>query len=133
LRPVNPGQRGRLERLVTEADTADRFDNEGVMVLATPVICHWLESAAVLAVQEQLEPGEATVGTRVDFEHLAASPVGATVNIEAEVTEVDGRRIRFKVKASDAQELIADGTHERFVVELSRFLKKVQAKRVTPA
>jgi predicted thioesterase len=131
LRSVSPGQRGHLDRVVTPADTADRFDNVGVQVLATPVICQWFESAAVRAVLAQLEPGEATVGTRIAFEHLAASPVGVEVEVEAEVTEVEGRRIRFKVWARDNRELIAQGTHERFVVELSRFLKRAQAKAVT--
>jgi predicted thioesterase len=122
-----------MERVVTEADAADRFDNLGVQVLATPVICHWFESAAVLSVSQQLEPGEATVGTAIAFEHLAAVPIGGKVTVEAEVSEVDGRRIRFQVQAWDAHELIANGTHERYVVELSRFLKRVQAKSVTSA
>ena len=107
---------------------ADRFQNAGVTVLATPVLCHWFESAAVRAVAEHLEPGEATVGTRLGIEHLKATPVGMQVRVKARVIAVEGRRVSFEVVAFDDVELIARGTHERFVVDLGRFLAGVQSK-----
>jgi predicted thioesterase len=108
---------------------ADRFQNAGVTVLATPVLCHWFESAAVRAIAEQLESGEATVGSRLTIEHLKATPVGMQVRVTARVVAVDGRRVDFEVSAFDDVELVARGTHERVVIDLERFLARVQSKR----
>jgi predicted thioesterase len=125
---VSVGQEGRLEQVVRPEHGADRFQNVGVSVLATPVLCHWFESAAVLAVAAQLEPGDATVGTRLSIEHLKATPIGLGVRVTARVVAVGGRRITFEISAFDDVELVARGTHERFVVDLERFLDGVQSK-----
>lgn len=123
------GRRARFEQLVEAAHTADKYGNQGVEVLATPVLCHWFESTSVMAIQAQLEAGEATVGTRLSIEHLKATPMGMRVTVGAEVTAVDGRRISFRLEAHDEREVIARGTHERYVVDLGRFLERVHAKR----
>jgi len=125
---ISVGQEGSLEQVVRTEHGADRFQNAGVTVLATPVLCHWFESAAVRAIAEQLEPGEASVGTRLSIEHLKATPIGMTVRVKARVVAAEGRRIDFEVSAFDDVELVARGTHERFVVDLGRFLAGVQAK-----
>ncbi|HYM49323.1 MAG TPA: hotdog domain-containing protein [Candidatus Limnocylindrales bacterium] len=131
MRSIRAGQVGRLEQVVLPEHSADRFQNAGVMVLATPVLCHWFESAAVMAVLDDLDPGEATVGTRLTIEHLKATPLGMRVRVDARVVATDGRRISFEVEAVDEVELVARGTHERFVVDLARFLAAVDAKRAT--
>jgi fluoroacetyl-CoA thioesterase len=122
------GQVGSLEQVVGPEHAADRFENTGVTVLATPVLCHWFESAAVLAIAPQLEPGEASVGTRLTIEHLKATPVGMRVRVESRVVAVEGRRVTFDARAVDEVELVARGSHERFVVDLARFLASVEAK-----
>ena len=122
------GQVGSLEQVVGPEHAADRFQNTGVTVLATPVLCHWFESAAVLAIAPQLEPGEASVGTRLTIEHLKATPLGMRVRVESRVVAVDGRRVTFDAQAVDEVELVARGSHERFVVDLARFLSGVEAK-----
>jgi len=124
------GLEGILEQMVRPEHGADRFQNPGVTVLATPVLCHWFESAAVRAIADQLESGEASVGTRVSIEHLKATPVGMQVRVTARVVAVDGRRVDFEVSAVDDVELVARGTHERVVIDLERFLAGVQARRV---
>lgn len=129
MRSINVGREGRLEQVVRPEHAADRFQNAGVTVLATPVLCHWFESAAVRAIAEQLKSGEATVGTRVSIEHLKATPVGMQVRVTARVVAVDGRRVDFEVSAFDDVELVARGTHERVVIDLDRFLARVQGKR----
>jgi predicted thioesterase len=128
LRKVNVGQVGSVEHVVRPEHAADRFENTGVTVLATPVLCHWFESAAVRAIAPQLEPGEASVGTRLTIEHLKATPLGMRVHVESRVVAVDERRITFEAQARDEVELVARGTHERFVVGLERFLAGVEAK-----
>jgi predicted thioesterase len=125
---VDVGQVGSLEQVVGPQHAADRFENTGVTVLATPVLCHWFESAAVRAIAPQLEPGEASVGTRLTIEHLKATPLGMRVHVESRVVAVDERRITFEAQARDEVELVARGTHERFVVGLERFLAGVEAK-----
>jgi predicted thioesterase len=69
------------------------------------------------------------VGTRVSIEHLKATPVGMQVRVTARVVAVDGRRVDFEVSAFDDVELVARGTHERVVIDLDRFLARVQGKR----
>jgi len=122
------GQVGTLEQVGGPEHAADRFENTGVTVLSTPVLCHWFESAAVRAIAPQLEPGEASVGTRLTIEHLKATPLGMRVRVESRVVGVDGRRITFEAEAFDEVELVARGTHERYVVDLERFLAGVEAK-----
>jgi predicted thioesterase len=82
-------------------------------------------------VAASLDAGEATVGTRLSIEHLKATPVGMRVRVEARVTSVEGRRIAFQVEAHDQVELVARGAHERYVIDLARFLQSVEAKAVT--
>jgi predicted thioesterase len=129
VKKIAVGQVGKLEQVVGPEHAADRFENTGVTVLATPVVCHWFESAAVRAIAQQLEPGEASVGTRLTIEHLKATPLGMRVHVESRVVAVEGRRIAYEVQAVDEVELVARGTHERFVVDLGRFLAGVEAKR----
>lgn len=122
------GQVGSLDEVVGPEHAADRFENTGVTVLATPVLCHWFESAAVRAIAPQLEAGEATVGTRLTIEHLKATPLGMRVHVESRVVAVKGRRLTFEAQARDEVELVARGSHERFVIDLARFLAGVEAK-----
>jgi fluoroacetyl-CoA thioesterase len=97
-------------------------------VLATPIMVLVMENAALNAVRAYLEPGESALGTVVDVRHLAATPVGQHVTAEAEVTEVDGRRIVFAVTARDEIEEIGKGIHERMVVDLRRLTQRLDAK-----
>jgi predicted thioesterase len=76
-----------------------------------------------------LDPGFDTVGTEVNVRHLAATPPGMEVRFESEVIAVEDRKVRFKVAAFDEKEQIADGTHERFVVNIERFAKRLAEKR----
>jgi len=75
-----------------------------------------------------LEPGESAVGTGVDVQHLAATPVGHEVTAQAEVTKVDGRQIEFKVSARDDKEEIGRGTHRRMAIDLGRFNQRLALK-----
>src|SRR5258705_12197658 len=82
-------------------------------VLATPVMIMVMENAALNAIKPYLGAGESALGTRVDVRHLAATPAGRRVTGEAKVTNVDGRRIEFRIRATDGPEEIGVGTHER--------------------
>lgn len=97
-------------------------------VMATPMMILTMEQAAMNALADYMEPGETSVGTVVNVEHLAATPIGHTVRAEAEVVKVEGRRIEFRVTAFDEQEQIGRGMHGRAVVELHKFNQRLQAK-----
>jgi fluoroacetyl-CoA thioesterase len=122
---ISVGMRTSLQRVVDEDMTADRWGNQGVMVLATPHLVGLLEGVAVRAIADQLEPGWSTVGTHIDLRHLRATPVGDTLTLSAEVTQVDGRRVRFHVKAEDSGGVAGEGSHERVLIDLARFLGRV--------
>jgi fluoroacetyl-CoA thioesterase len=122
---VEVGLRATWQRVVDEDMTADRWGNKGVMVLATPHLVGLLEGTAVRAIADDLEPGWSTVGTHIDLRHLKATPVGDTLTLSAEVTEVDGRRVTFRVKAEDSGGVAGEGTHERVLIDLARFLGRV--------
>jgi predicted thioesterase len=119
-----PGLRSRLLIMVEREDTAMKVGSGDVPVLGTPRLLAFAERATVQAVADALGPGQTSVGTRIVMEHLAASPVGAHVEISAELTEVDGRRLVFAFTARDGQATVATGTIERVVVDRERFLAK---------
>jgi fluoroacetyl-CoA thioesterase len=114
------------QRTVDESMTADKWGNAGVFVLATPTLVGLLEATCVRAIAEALEPGWSTVGTHIDLRHLKATSVGDTITLEAEVTHVEGRRVTFHVKAEDTGGLAGEGTHERVLIDLERFLQRVR-------
>lgn len=113
---------------VTPEMTAAAMGSGALEVLATPSMIALMEGAAQEAVQNLLEDGQGTVGTRIDVRHLAATPVGMEVTCTAEVTEVDRRRIVFTVKAKDEKEVIGEGIHERFVIDNEKFFAKCRQK-----
>lgn len=125
---VPTGARGQLQLLVTGEYAVDFMGNDAARVLATPFLIGYLEMAARNAVKDHLDPGYDTVGVHVDIRHLAATPLGMSVTFHAEVTGVTDRRISYRVWAEDERELVADGTHERFIVNVERFGQRVLAK-----
>jgi predicted thioesterase len=99
-------------------------------VLATPWLVALLERAACAAVEARLaDTGQTTVGVRLDVRHLAPSPLGARIIARAELAQVDGRRLVFRVEAADAHERIGEGTHERAIVDAQRLQSRADAKR----
>jgi fluoroacetyl-CoA thioesterase len=130
MKPIPPGATGAFTLVVKPEHLANQFkDSMLPPVLATPVMIMMMENAALNAMKAYLEPGESAVGTHLDIRHLAPTPVGQRVTAEAEVTHAEGRRVAFKVRASDKVEEIGTGTHERMVIDLGRFLKRLNAKR----
>lgn len=125
---VTVGMETEIEKVVKHEDTALYFGSGTVSVLATPVMIGWMESAALNLVSTVLPEGYDTVGTYIGSSHIAATPVGMQVRVIARVTEVDGKKITFKVKAYDEMDKIGEGTHTRAIVEVSRFLEKANAK-----
>ena len=98
-------------------------------VFATGFMIGLIEGACQLAIKPYLDwPREQSVGTHVNFSHLAATPPGLTVTVDCEIIAVDGRKITFKARAHDGVDLISEGTHERVVIDPARFNAKLAAK-----
>lgn len=128
LSQVKPGLTGSAQATVTGENTADHIGSGHVAAFATPAMIALMEKAAVSAVTPHLPPGWQTVGIRVDVEHLAATPPGLTVTAQAELLQVDGRRLTFRVVANDGHDLIGEGTHQRVIIDLERFRARLAAK-----
>ena len=129
MHAIPVGAKGSFTLVVAPEHLANRFKDAMLPpVLATPIMVLVMENAALNAVRAYLEPGESALGTVVDIRHLAATPVGQHVTAEAEVTELDGRRIVFAVTARDEVEEIGKGIHERMVVDLRRLTQRLDAK-----
>jgi len=126
---VFAGMSFELEKIVESGDTASHIGSGGLSVLATPIMVAWMENAALHAVKTALPEGCDTVGTNVNISHIAATPLGMKVRVVAEVTEVNGRMIEFKVKAYDEKDKIGEGTHQRCIIDEAKFFAKVNAKK----
>jgi fluoroacetyl-CoA thioesterase len=125
------GLRATVRAAVTESDTASAMGSGDVPVLATPRLLALAEAAAFAAVAPQLAEGLTTVGTSVSLEHRRASPLGAEIVVEAELTEVAGSRLVFRfiarVDGTDEDVVLGAGTVERVVVDRARFVARVGA------
>ena len=110
---LQPGISAEIKFVVTDELTAKTVGSGTLDVLATPVMIACLEQAAWTSVAPHLAEGEGTVGTLMNAKHLSPTPVGLEVTCRAELTEVDGRRLVFKVTAEDARGPIGEGTPER--------------------
>lgn len=123
---MEKGHHATLEFTVTDQDTASAVGSGDLPVLGTPRLLAWCEAATCRALEGSLSEGQTSVGTRVTLEHLAASPVGRTVSVRAEVVYVDGRLVRFEVVAThpDDGKVVGHGEVTRIVVDGERFLSR---------
>ncbi len=129
--PPKIGAIGELSFTVEAAHAID-FSSEGLPpVLSTPWLIWFLEHAAREALLPLQEPGESSVGTEIELQHLAPTPLGQPVRCVARVAHVDGPRVAFHLEAYDPRELVAKGFHRRQVVSAERFRRAV-AKKQSP-
>lgn len=122
------GLKHSVELVVAEKDTAAAFGSGNVLVLATPMMVTMMENAALKAVQPALPEGMTTVGTHLDVSHKAATPLGMKATAEAELIEIKGKKLIFKVVAKDEKDIIGEGTHTRYIVETEKFLAATREK-----
>jgi fluoroacetyl-CoA thioesterase len=112
---------GLKTETVTEVDdklVVKHMGGEGV--LSTPSMIALMERASIQAVQDYLPEGHTTVGFEVHVKHFGATPKGKKVTVRAELIEVDGRKLRFKVEAHDEDKKVGDGTHRRAIIAVQR-------------
>ncbi|MEA3423704.1 MAG: thioesterase family protein [Bacillota bacterium] len=117
------------EIVVEEKDTAVAFGSGNMYVLSTPMMIGLMENAALKAVDLHLPKGYQTVGIHLDVKHLAATPMGMKASATAELMEIDGKKLIFKVVAYDEKDKIGEGYHTRFIIESESFMKTTEGKK----
>lgn len=125
---IAAGTIGTSSLIVADEHTAPRIGSGQIHVLATPVMINLFEAAALAACEHLLPPGHQSLGTHLDVSHIAATPVGMRATATAEVLAIEGRTIKFRLKAVDERDTIGEGTHERVVVNVAKFDLRVQEK-----
>lgn len=125
------GLSGSIDLVVTQASTAAAVGSGLVEGLSTPTMLALMEGAAIAAVDGHLDEGASTVGTRVDIEHLAPTPVGMRVVARATLEAIEGRRLTFVVQAADEVGEIGRGTHVRYLVDSATFAERLRNRAAT--
>ncbi|MBQ4293344.1 MAG: thioesterase family protein [Lachnospiraceae bacterium] len=125
---LETGIKGHKELTVTMEKTAKALGSGGLEVFATPALIAMAERTARESVAPELGEGQSTVGIRVEISHLSATPVGLEVFCDTELVEIDRRRLVFRVEVHDKFGKIAEGMHERFIIDDEKFLAKAYEK-----
>lgn len=125
---IQIGLTGQSAVTVTIAQTAYVMGSGSLQVFATPAMVALMEAAAVNALDHLLESNLSSVGIALNIQHLSATAIGEEVRAQAEVIDIDGRRITFEVRAWDEHDLIGEGTHTRFIIDVERFLDRLNSK-----
>ena len=112
--------------VVDNSNTARTYGSGGLDVFATPAMIGLMENAAMTAVENDLPEGSSTVGAHISTSHIKPSKPGATIKATAVLEEIDGRKLTFKVSASDDEGLIGEGIHIRYIVDIERFMSKIK-------
>ena len=112
--------------VVTENQSAKEMGSGSLLVLATPSAIAMAENTCMLLSADLINEEETTVGTAIDFKHLKASLIGATINVEATLEEQKGKKINFTFNMYDGEKLIGKGTHTRYIVEVESFLSHIE-------
>ncbi|MGI6169566.1 MAG: thioesterase family protein [Christensenellales bacterium] len=120
------GKQAQFQLKVEQRMTARTLKSGALDVLGTPYLIALMEAAAVKAIP--LPEGYTSVGTLVNIQHTAATPVGMQITVTATITGSEGRRVLFRVEAADEKGPIGHGDHERFIVDAQRFIDKTYAK-----
>jgi len=122
------GRAYSLQSRVEEWMTAEKAGNKGVDVLSTSMLVQLVETAALACIEPVLGSELVSLGTHIDLEHHKPVPVGFIVRTEVEIVMVDGPRLSFAVAVFDEREAVAEGTHERYLIEKAKFLAKLEEK-----
>jgi predicted thioesterase len=130
---IQAGMRMSLQKTVEIKDTAKAVASGLAEVFATPAMIALMENAAYMAVQAALPQGYSTVGAQIDAKHIAATPVGFNVTVNAVLTAVEGKKLTFFIEAFDEAEKIGEALHIRFIIDEQRFQQKADAKKAAKA
>ena len=122
------GMKGTVSTVVEREDTAYEVGSGSLLVYATPCMVALMEGAACDAIDAEIPEGKTSVGTELNITHISATPVGLEVHAEAEVIEVEGATVTFRVTAYDETGKIGEGVHKRVIITTQKFLDKTYSK-----
>jgi predicted thioesterase len=118
----------RTERIEIDAPRTISFLGEELRVYSTPSMVKDVEYASLGLIEEHLDEGESSVGIHVEIDHLAATPLGHSIEVEVEIVSVEGRKVSLKAEVRDAVEVVGRGAHVRFVIDVARHRERLRAK-----
>ncbi len=122
---LKPGLSHQMEFTVEEKHTASHVGSGPVRVLATPWMIAYIEITSRTLLDGHLPDTHSSVGTLVNVRHLAPSPMGTKIHTEVEIDSVEGNKVTLTVSAREGEKRVGEGTHERFVIDKERFLKRI--------
>lgn len=125
--PLVIGMKGYASLDVEEEHTALHVGSGCERVLATPVLIALMEAAAVDCVEHRLEVGQTSLGIHVCIDHKAPTPIGHSINVTAELSEIKGKTVKFNVHAEDKTRIVGSGVHIRAIVLVEEFRKRLAA------
>ena len=111
--------------VVTEKDTAKSHGSGKLDVFATPAMIALMENSAVKCIESQLKEGFETVGTQINAKHIKATKIGGKITCSAKLIEVDGKKLRFEIEATDDKGIIGTANHNRYIIEPEKFLNRL--------
>lgn len=123
------GLKNKKSLVVKKEHLASSKGSGAADVFSTPDMLLLMEGTCFLLAEECLKDNESTVGTKADFKHMAATPLGMKVECECELIEIDRRRLVFKVDVYDEKEKVGEGIHERFIIDKEKFEAKANSKK----
>ncbi len=126
---LKTGLTGREQTIVNLSKCAKEVGSGSLEIYSTPSLVALMEASAVNCVEGKLGIGQTTVGTSIEVKHTSPTPAGMTVGAISELTEIDGRRLVFKITAYDAAGVIGTATHERMIVDVQKMTEKAYSKR----
>ncbi len=129
LTTLSPGVQ-LSKRSLVDASRCIKFMGPEAAVYATPSMVNDAEHACHEAILPHFSPGESSVGMEVQIQHLAATPIGMNVTVQARVVHVEGRKVTFDFEIHDDLELVGRGTHTRMVVDIGRTIQRLHEKRL---
>lgn len=124
---INMGLQGVIEKVVNKEDTAKVVGSGEIEVLATPVLIALMENASVKALNHNIDEGFSTVGININVDHIAATPIGMKVTAKSKLTRVEGKKLYFDVEAYDENKKIGEGKHIRYIVNINRFMERLNS------
>ncbi len=122
------GIKHTVKEIVTLEKTAGAVGSGLLPVYATPAMIALMEKCAAECVAPYIDEGRSSVGTSLHVQHLSASPIGMEITCTATLTAIDGRKLTFSLEASDTKGPIGEGSHERFIIDIDRFMAKCSSK-----
>ncbi|MCQ2548231.1 MAG: thioesterase family protein [Clostridia bacterium] len=125
---LSKGIKHTLREIVNVGNTAKEIGSGSLNVYGTPAMILLIEKTAVALLENKLEDGQTTVGTKLNIDHVAPSPVSMMVECQLELVAIDGKKLVFEVEIKDEKGLVGQGTHERFIVDEAAFQRKADSR-----